>query len=100
MYLIIWEYRIKPGCEGAFEKDYGADGVWVRFFQKGAGYIKTTLHKNLEKERSYFTFDYWDSEQRYKEFSQAHADEYAAIDRACDELTEIEVKHGACDISE
>ncbi len=29
MFLILWEFEVKPGEETAFEKVYGPEGQWV-----------------------------------------------------------------------
>jgi hypothetical protein len=32
MFLILWEFEVKPGCEQSFESAYGPDGTWMRLF--------------------------------------------------------------------
>ena len=43
MFVILWTYEIAEEHRGAFESAYGPDGVWVRFFREGAGYLGTEL---------------------------------------------------------
>jgi hypothetical protein len=32
MFLALWEYEVKPGCEERFENVYGPEGDWARLF--------------------------------------------------------------------
>jgi hypothetical protein len=35
-YLIVWEFRPKPGMESKFEEIYGSHGAWAEFFRRGS----------------------------------------------------------------
>lgn len=34
MFLALWEYEVKPGCEERFEKVYGPEGNWAQLFRR------------------------------------------------------------------
>jgi hypothetical protein len=36
MFVALWEYEVKQGCEKRFEEAYGPDGGWVRLFRSNA----------------------------------------------------------------
>ena len=65
MFLVIWEYKIKPGSEEEFEKSYGKHGEWVKFFSSSKDYLGTELIKATDVSRSYITIDRWTSEEAY-----------------------------------
>ena len=93
-FLIAWEFRPKPGTEKRFEEAYGPKGVWARFFARGEGHVSTELNQDLKDGSRYITLDQWRSEADYERFREAHAEEYEAIDRECEQLTEMEREVG------
>ena len=93
-YLIIWEFHVRLGMEQKFEQDYGANGLWARFFSQDPGYVRTELVRGLKKPRRYLTMDFWFSQAAYSEFRRQHAAEYKAIDEQCEALTESEKELG------
>ena len=87
MFVALWEYEVKPGCEESFQSAYGPHGDWVCLFQRDPHYRETRLLKDLSRSRVYFTLDYWDSESSFDQFKAANHAAYAAIDRATEPLT-------------
>ncbi len=87
MFLILWEFEVKPGEEIAFEKVYGAHGEWVQLFQRDPHYRQTQLLKDPSRSRIYFTLDFWDSEIDYNHFKQTSQDAYASLDQTTQNLT-------------
>jgi len=90
MYIIIWEYRIKPEKQSEFEKIYSSTGVWVELFRLGAGYIGTELSHDETNPRRYLTIDRWESKEGYNAFLSQWKVEYSALDTQCEGLTESE----------
>jgi heme-degrading monooxygenase HmoA len=87
MFVALWEYEVKPGCEESFQSAYGPQGDWVRLFQRDPHFRETRLLQDLSRPRFYFTLDYWDSETFFDQFKAANHAAYAAIDRASELLT-------------
>jgi heme-degrading monooxygenase HmoA len=87
MFVILWEYEVKPGCEERFERVYGPDGDWARLFQADAHFRETRLLRDTSRPRCYFTLDYWDSENSFAQFKAAHQQAYVEMDRATEGLT-------------
>ena len=87
MFVALWEYEVKPGCEESFQSAYGPHGDWVRLFQRDPNFRDTRLLQDLSRPRFYFTLDYWDSESAFDRFKAANQSAYAAIDRATEHLT-------------
>ena len=83
MFVALWEFEVKPGCEEKFEKVYGADGAWARLFAQDASYSGTRLVKDVERGRVYFTLDFWETREAYEKFKKENAAEYERIDREC-----------------
>ena len=87
MFVALWEYEVKPGCEESFQSVYGPQGDWVRLFQADPHFYETRLLGDLSRPRFYFTLDYWDSEISFEQFKSANHAAYAAIDSATEPLT-------------
>jgi len=94
MYVVVWEFRVKKGCEEDFERAYAPTGDWADFFKRGEGYLGSELLCNLKGDRRYWTLDRWVSESAYKECRRRFRAEYDALDRGCEALTEHEARLG------
>ena len=93
-YLVIWEFQVCEGIERRFEKVYGSDGDWARFFRQDESYITTELVHTLAEGRTYLTLDLWTSQEAYDAFRKQHLAEYEKLDRKYEELTEREREIG------
>jgi len=95
MFLVLWEYDVKPGCEEVFESIYGPDGDWAQFFRRDAAYQRTLLLCDSFRGHTYLTCDFWETREAYKTFRLTNSDAYRALDKRCAELTLAERKIGA-----
>jgi len=94
LFVALWEFEVKPGCEEKFEKVYGADGAWARLFAQDASYSGTRLVKDVERERVYLTLDFWETREGYEKFKKENAAGYELIDRECEGMTVREQELG------
>jgi len=95
MFVILWEYEVKPGCEERFVTVYGPEGDWARLFQTDPHYLETRLLRDTSRPRCYFTLDFWDSEKAFEQYKIAYAAAYAELDRATEGLTVSECRLAA-----
>jgi quinol monooxygenase YgiN len=94
-YVLIWEFQVRAGKETDFERVYGPQGDWVRFFVQSADYLGTELHRDANTKGRYVTIDRWNSREAYETFRSRHGAEYQELDARCEELTERETPLGA-----
>ena len=87
MFVILWEFEVKPGSEDCFQRAYGPDGAWVQLFRGDPHYRGTQLLLDPSRPRSWFTIDFWDSESAYQNFLEANRVAYEELDRANEGLT-------------
>jgi quinol monooxygenase YgiN len=90
MYRIVWEFEPDPARVKDFEREYGPQGDWGRFFRRGAGYLGTELYRSTTHPARYLTVDRWVSRADYDAFCSAFRAEYAALDARCEALTRTE----------
>ena len=93
-FVIIWEFRITPRKRLAFERAYGPDGEWAKFFEKGIGYLGTELIRDARESDRYITLDYWKSRTDHETFKQQNRKMYEIIDERSEALTTKEVEIG------
>jgi hypothetical protein len=87
MFLVLWEFEVKPGREERFERVYGPGGDWDSLFRRDPNHARTELLRDTGKPRVYLTADYWVSRKSYEEFLQAAGVEYKSLDSMAEELT-------------
>jgi heme-degrading monooxygenase HmoA len=94
MFLALWEFDVKPGCDERFVSVYGPDGDWARLFRSDPGYQRTLLLRDPFRDRTYLTCDFWESRKTYESFRRNSFDAYLALDESYEELTLAERKIG------
>jgi quinol monooxygenase YgiN len=90
MFVVLWEFEVKPGCEERFESVYGPQGGWAEFFRRDPTYLGTRLARDTSRERIYFTLDSWASREAYETFRTRFREEYERFDAECASLTVAE----------
>jgi hypothetical protein len=94
MFVALWEYEVKPGCEERFENPYGPAGDWARLFRSDSNYCATRLLRDSVRPAIYLTLDFWNSREAYEQFMAAHKDKYKRLEAAGEELTSKERRIG------
>ena len=97
MFVVLWEYEVKPGCEREFEKVYGPGGDWDSWFRSDPNHAGTYLFRDTARPRVYLTTDYWHSRKSYEEFLQARRNDYHTLDAATENLISRERHTGSFD---
>jgi hypothetical protein len=92
MFVIIW--RFTTADAEAFERHYGPEGTWARFFRRDPQFVRTDLLRG----DAYMTLDWWTSREAYDRFRVAHAAEYGQIDFMCEAVALTEEKVGTFDV--
>lgn len=87
MFVVLWEFEVKPGSEERFQSAYGPQGAWVRLFQRDPHFRGSQLQRDPDRSLYFFTLDIWDSETAYCQFLEANQAAYQELDRRCEELT-------------
>ena len=95
MFVVLWEFDVKPGSEERFETVYGPRGGWAKLFQSDPAYRRTLLLRDPFRKGTYITCDFWDNRTAYKTFVKTNAAAYHALDQDGEELTVAERKIGA-----
>lgn len=90
MFLVLWEFEVKPGSEKQFEKIYSPGGDWDALFRRNSNHIASRLFRDIARLRVYITIDTWASAGAYRDFLAAHDAEYQELDAACEGLTRSE----------
>ena len=94
MFVALWEFEVKPGCQERFQKVYGPGGDWAKLFRSDSNYQETRLLHDPAHPAIFLTLDFWTSRQAYESFLAGHPAEYEALDALGEELTHRERKIG------
>lgn len=92
-FIVIWQYQVRPGRRAKFERIYGPRGDWARLFARAEGYLGTELLR-AGKALHYVTIDRWASRSAYHLARKKHARDYRALDKFCEQLTQLEKRVG------
>ena len=87
MFLVLWEFEVKPGNEERFEQVYGPGGNWDSLFRSDPNHAGTRLFQDTARTGVYLTADYWLSQESYEEFHALRTRDYKSLDAASEDLT-------------
>lgn len=73
MFSAVFSYEVAD--RSSFERAYGPDGGWARFFRAGDGYLGTELLASADR---YLVIDRWVSRAAYESFLTEYREEYEA----------------------
>jgi hypothetical protein len=90
MFLALWEFEVKSGCEQRFQMVYGAKGEWERLFRTDPNFLETRLSRDPMQTDKFVTLDFWGSRSAYESFKELNHAAYVAMDRSCQSLTNFE----------
>ena len=99
MFLVLWEFEVKPGREGRFQEVYGPGGDWNSLFRSDPNHVETRLFQDMTRSGVYLTADYWRSRKAYEAFLTLRRSEYEVLDAATEDLTLSERHIGSLEIS-
>ena len=74
--LIALVFSYDVGDSSEFERVYGPEGEWARFFRSGRGYVGTELVRDVEIPGRYLVIDRWETRDAYNSFVEANREEY------------------------
>ena len=100
MFVVVWEFHVKPEHVVEFERHYSENGTWAKLFREDPAYRETILQRNIKTKRRYLTTDLWDSEAAYHAFQERNRERYRELDAAFDALTEKETLIGYFEVVE
>jgi heme-degrading monooxygenase HmoA len=98
MHAIAFRYAVEPDQAERFERTYGPDGDWARFFASAAGYLGTELLR--ADPGVYLLLDRWESAQSFDAFMAGHGAEYERRSRETSGLYGREDRLGAFELVE
>ncbi len=100
MFLVLWEFEVKPDRERRFQEVYGPGGDWDSLFRSDPNHAETRLFQDTARSGVYLTADYWHSRKAYEAFLDLRRSEYERLDAAAEELTLSERPIGSFEISQ
>lgn len=100
MFVVIWEFHVKPDHIAEFERHYGGTGTWARLFREDPAHKETTLLRDPKMAGRYLTTDSWQDEASCNAFHERSRDRYRELDAQFSTFTEKETLIGHFEVSE
>lgn len=97
MYCIMWKYEVDSSNNADFEKEYGRNGSWFKFFESCDDYLGHDLLKNAEG-NSYTLIDRWMSKGEYEGFLSNNKAAYDQLNETCKKLYSSEEQVGTFEL--
>ena len=98
MFLVLWEFEVKPGREERFQEVYRPGGDWDSLFRADPNHAGTRLFRDTARSNVYLTADYWLSRKSYEEFLTLRRSEYKTLDATSEDLTLSERRIGSLEV--
>lgn len=95
VYVTMWEFMAKPEFRAEFENFYGPGGEWVQLFRRSKAFLRTEFLRDRQSENRYVTVDYFSSQAGFDDFMRELRQEYEALDRRSDGLTDSQSEIGS-----
>jgi heme-degrading monooxygenase HmoA len=78
MYVILWEFVIRPEKVDAFVAAYKSDGAWAQLFAQAEGYLGTDLLSSTDSDQcmTFLTIDRWKTAEDFTRFQEQFGAEY------------------------
>ena len=86
-YVYVWSFEVAADKADEFRRLYGPNGAWSQLFASADGYIDTQLLEDRGKPGRFMTIDRWESEDAFRAFRSARAQEFQRLDRMGDVMT-------------
>jgi len=94
MILRIWQFRPHPHRLIEFKSIYGPKGLWALLFARSSGFLGTELLQSTLDPNLYLTIDRWEDASSWEVFKRAYSNEYATLDKQCENFTASEIEVG------
>jgi heme-degrading monooxygenase HmoA len=94
MYVIMWEFKVRPGRVDEFISAYKADGDWAQLFSLAEGYRGTELLASTDDAEQFVTVDRWNKAEDFARFQESFSQQYHSLDARLEGLTLSETKLG------
>ncbi|MCH8242651.1 MAG: hypothetical protein IH897_08580 [Planctomycetes bacterium] len=89
------QFKVRPSCEEEFQRAFGADGDWAKFYRTGPGFVTVELLRDPRDPRMFLTIDRGETATDYGGFSGQNAIQYREIDERCERLPVKETHVGS-----
>jgi quinol monooxygenase YgiN len=100
MFIVVWEFKVKPEHVPDFEQHYAADGTWAKLFREDPAYQQTILMRDSKTPDRYLTSDFWRDARSYHSFQQRARARYQELDAAFAVFTSSEALIGHFEVPE
>lgn len=88
MIAIMWQFDVKKGREGEFERLYGAEGQWTATNRHTRSYLGSSFLRDQNRTARYIVIEYWSEMVVYEQHRTYRSDAIASLERLRNALVE------------
>ena len=88
MIAIMWQFDVKSGQEGEFERLYGVEGEWATLNRQTRSYLGTSFLRDQNRSSRYLVIEYWSEMLVYEQHRAYRSDAIASLERRGTTLVE------------
>ena len=59
MVAVVWQFDVRHGTEGDFERFYGADGDWTKLSRRSRSFLGSSFLRDIAVYGRYLLIEYW-----------------------------------------
>ncbi|HEY8550958.1 MAG TPA: hypothetical protein VIL35_13450 [Vicinamibacterales bacterium] len=75
MLAVVWQFDVRRGREGDFERLHGADGDWTKLSRRSRSFLGSSFLKQLGTPGRYLLLEYWSEMFVYEKHLADFSDE-------------------------
>ena len=80
MIAIMWQFDVKKGREGEFERLYGVDGEWTAMNRHTRSYLGSSFLRDQNRSARYIVIEYWSEMVVYERHRAYRSDAIASLE--------------------
>jgi heme-degrading monooxygenase HmoA len=83
---LVWQLKVQPGRQAAFEEFFGANGAWQGLSRRSRSFLGSSFLRDAVQPTRYVVVEYWSEMLVYEKHHADYSDEVSELERQRDEL--------------
>lgn len=82
----VWQFKVQPGQEAAFERFIGASGPWQGLSRRSRSFLGSSSLRDAVQPTRYLVTEYWSEMLVYERHQADYSDEVRELEQERDQL--------------
>jgi quinol monooxygenase YgiN len=85
---LVWQFKVQPGREAAFEGFVGAEGPWQALSRRSRSCLGSSFMRDTAQPTRYLVVEYWSEMLVYEKHQADYSDDVEALEQERNQLLE------------